>query len=139
MATLKRGAHQIDVADAFKGVVDTAVGQIHDDFLNRSAMVIRVDRIRCAKLPRQLEFVLVDVDGDYPAGFGHLRALNSAETDTAEAEHRHSIAGLNLGRIQHCLDARGDAAAQQAHFFQRGVLAYLGHCNFGQHRVFAEG
>ena len=41
VTTLQGGAHRLYVADAFKRVVDAAVGHIDDHFLNRPAVIAR--------------------------------------------------------------------------------------------------
>ena len=46
VTTLQGGAHRFHVADAFKRVVDAAIGHIDDQFLNRPAVIAGADEFR---------------------------------------------------------------------------------------------
>src|SRR5690606_18177786 len=96
---LERGAHHFDVADALEAVVHAPAGHLDDDLLDRLVMVLRVDAVGGAHLPRQLELGGVDVDGDDAAGLRLLRALDHRQADRAEPEHGHRVALLHPGGV----------------------------------------
>ena len=83
-----------------------------------AAFVLRCDELGCTRVLGDLEFRRVDVDGDDARGLG-FHCAHDAETDAAQAENGHGITRSYLGRVEHRADAGGDAAAQQADFFQR--------------------
>jgi hypothetical protein len=140
VATLQRLAHDVDVADALEGIIDAAVGHLLDRLNQIAAEVLgRIESIGRAQGGRHGKFVGVEVDGDDSPGLGHHRALNHRQTDAAEAEYRDRRTWLDLGRIQHCADAGGDAATEQAHFVQRRGGIDLGQRDFRHHGVFGEG
>src|SRR5690625_239797 len=49
------GAHDVDISDALKAVIHAAVGQFHDHFLDRLAVIVRVDHIGRTELFGEFE------------------------------------------------------------------------------------
>ena len=139
MATFQCGPHDIDVADAFEGIVHATVSQFNDHFLNRLVIVFGIDAVGCAKLSCQVELAVVDIDDDNPTRLGHGRTNNRRQADTAETENGHRSAFFHLGGIHDRAHAGGYAAAQQAHLFQRGFLVDLCQRNLRQNGVLGEG
>src|SRR3546814_19825320 len=86
----ERGAHHLDVADAFERVVHAPAGHLHDHMLDRPdsigrAMVIRVDALVRAHRARLVEIGRGCVDGDEPPG------LRSAESRVGKGDVRTRI------------------------------------------------
>ncbi len=96
VAALKRGAHQLHVADAFEGKVDASIGHVDDDFLDRTVKVFRIDAVGGAQLLGDFKFGRVDIDGNDPAGLGFDRTDDRRQTDPAEAEDSDGIACFTL-------------------------------------------
>ena len=69
--------HQIDVADAFEGIIHAAIGHFDDNFLDRVAMVHRIDGVRCTHLGGQFELVRIDIHCNDPTGLCHHGTLDS--------------------------------------------------------------
>ena len=139
VAALQRLAHDLDIADAFKRVVHSAISHILDGVHHVAGDLRRVEGIGCAQRGRHGEFVRVDIDSDDPAGLGHDRTLDHRQTDPAEAEDGDCRTRLDLGSIQHRADASGDAAAQQTDLVQRRGGIDFGQGDFRDNRVFGEG
>ena len=138
VAALKRCTHQLHVTHTFKRVIDAAIGEIHNDFLYRRAVIPGVNQVGGAQLAGHLELGRIDVDADDAFGARHHRSLDHAEADTAQSEDRDARTGPYFGRVEHCADTGGDAAAQQANLVQRGGRVDFGQCDLGQNGVFRE-
>src|SRR5471032_184915 len=138
MAALKGCTHQLHVADALEGKVDAAIGHVDDDFLDRAVEVFRVYAVGGAQLFGDFELGRVDVDGDDSRSLGFHRADHRRQTNATQAEDGDGVTRFYLGGVKHRADAGGDAATQQADFFQRGFLGDLGDGDFRQHGVFGE-
>ena len=133
VAAFQRRAHHLHVADAFETIFHPAVGELDDDFLDGLVIILRVKAVRPAHLPRQGEFRRVDIHRNDASGLRLAGALNHRQADAAQAEYGDVIPRLHLGGILHRADARGDPAAQQAHFFQRCLRVDFGQRDFGHH------
>ena len=138
MTTFQSGPHGLDVADTFKRVINPAVSQINDDFLNRPSLISRVDEIGCAELLDHNEFRRINVNGNDPRRFSHDETLNHAQTNAAQPENRCRRARSDFGGIQYGADARGDTAAEQANFVQRSRGIDLRQGDFRQDRIFGK-
>src|SRR5690606_13301982 len=138
VAALERGAHQLHVADRLEGIVDAAVRHVDDHLLDRLVVVFRVHEVRRAELAGELLLVRVDVDRDDAARLSHRRALDHAQADAAQAEHRDRRARAHLGGGEHGADAGRDPAAEQADLLERRLLADLRDRDLRQHRVLGE-
>ena len=119
MTTLQGGAHCLHVADAFKRVVDAAIGYIDDHFLNRPAVIAGVDEFRRSQELGHLEFLRIEIDSDDPLSLGQDQTLNHAQTDATQVKHDCRGAGSHFGGIQNGPDASRDPTAKQTSFFQR--------------------
>src|SRR5690606_22859417 len=111
-------------------VIDTAIGQIDDDVLNGPVGILRVHAIGGTEHFGHFEFFRVDIDHDNARRPRQHGALNHAETDPAETEYRYRRTRRDLGGVQHRADARGDAAAEQAHLVERRSLVDFGDRDF---------
>src|SRR5271156_4663633 len=83
MTALQRLAHQIHVADAFKAVVGTAVGQRHQVRYQLGARLLGIDEVRHAEFLRQLPAPRIDIDADDHVGAHHAGALDDVQSDAA--------------------------------------------------------
>src|SRR5690606_6783586 len=138
VAALERRAHEVDVADRFERVVDSAVRHVDDDLLNRLVVVLRIDEVRGAERARHLLLGGVDVDRDDASGFRHDGTLDAAQAHAAQTENRNRRAGLHLRGVDDGADARRDAAAEKTYLLERRFLADLRDGDLGQHRVLGE-
>src|SRR5580704_11147045 len=129
MAALQRHAHQVDIADAFKGVVGAAdliraalrhVDKVRDEI---AADFLRIDEMRHAEALSPGFLVRVEIDADDHVGAGKPQALNNIETDAAEAEHDCLGARFDLGGVKHRADSGGHPAADVTDLVEGGVLA----------------
>src|SRR5690606_22906122 len=77
MAALEGRPHQLRVADSLERVVDAAIRDVDDDFLNRAIVILRVDEIGGAELPRHRLLVGIDVDREDARRLGHHGPLNA--------------------------------------------------------------
>ncbi len=86
---LQRRAHQLDVADAFEGVVAAAnlvgwrLGQVDDIGHEVAADLLRIDEMRHAEALAPLLLVVVEVDTDDHVGAGKPQPLDHVEPDAA--------------------------------------------------------
>jgi hypothetical protein len=103
VAAFERGAHEIDIADAFEGVVGAsdlvraALGQVHQIGNDIAADLLRIDEMRHAEAFAPRLLLRVGVDADDHVGAGEPAALDDVEADAAEPEHHALGAGLALG------------------------------------------
>lgn len=79
-------AHDVHVTGAVKGVVETTVGHVDQDLLDRLVVILWVDKISRAKLARYLFLFGVDIDRNNAACTVVSRALSDAQTYTAHAK-----------------------------------------------------
>src|SRR5881628_1939295 len=117
---VERLADDGDAADRLEGVVGAPARQVADG--GDGVVLGRVDRVRGAETPRQLELRGHDVDRDDPGRPGQHAALHAGEPDAAEAEDGDRGAGLDARPIEHRADPRHDAAADQ----RRAVEGHAG-------------
>lgn len=73
--------HNGDVADALEAVVHSSVRHLHQHFLNRFAMVLRVHTLGGAEFLGDVEFLRVDVHADDPGGSGGFAPHDGGKTD----------------------------------------------------------
>ncbi len=138
MAAFQRLTHGVHIADAFKAVISTAIGEIHDR-LDDIVHLLRVDEIGHAKLAGHVHLGLVDVDADDLVSANHARALNHIKADAAEPENHHIAARLHLGVEDHGADACGHPAADIANLVKGRVLADFSQGDLWQHGVIGKG
>src|SRR6476646_2946718 len=128
VTAFQSGAHQLDIADAFEGVVAAAdligrglceIDQIGHEI---AADFLRIDEMRHAESLAPLFLVVVGVDADDHVGAGEPQALDHVQSDAAEPEHRAFRPGRHLRGVEHRTDTGGDAAADVADLVERGVL-----------------
>ena len=75
-----------------------------------------------AELHRLLALELDRVDGSDHLSTGELGPLHCVGADTADADDRHGVAGLDLRRMHRRAPARHHAAAEEARTVERDVL-----------------
>ncbi len=139
VAALQGSPHQLNVADALEGVINAAVGHLHDHVLNGLLMFLRVEEVSSAQFPCDVELGRVEINGDDARGLCHPCTNDRRQTDATQTENGHARAFLHLGGIQHGANSGSDAAAQQADLVQRRILGNPGQGNFWQHGVLGEG
>jgi hypothetical protein len=104
MAAFERRTHHVNVTDAFKAEIDTAVGQFNNDVLNRFFVIFRVHEIGRAHFTRQLEFLRIGINRNDTTGFCLHRSLDNRQTNATETEHRHGVALFDFRRVMHRAD-----------------------------------
>src|SRR5690606_15197206 len=87
-AALQRLAHDIDVANAFKTVIDAAMGHLYQ-VVNHIIHLLGIDEVGHTKLLRQCHLGRIEINTDNTGSPHHLGALNHIETNAAETENRH--------------------------------------------------
>ena len=83
VTTLQCGAHDLHIAYALKAEIDTAVGHLHDDFLNRFVKGAWVDAVGGAHGAGQIEFTGVGVYADDAPCPSQARTLHHCQADAA--------------------------------------------------------
>ena len=83
MAAFQCGSHQLHVADAFEGIIDAAVCEFDDDFLDWCIVILRIDEIGGSEGTGEAFLVRIHVDGNDPFRTRHHRTLDGTQTDTA--------------------------------------------------------
>src|SRR5579862_2081965 len=145
MAALQRHAHEMDIADAFEGVVGAAdligaalghVDQVRDEV---AVDLLRIDEVRHAEALAPGLLLRVEIDADDHVGAGEAEPLDDVEPDAAEPEYDRFCTRLDLGGVDHRADAGGDAAADIADLVERRVVANFRHRDFRQHGEIGEG
>src|SRR5205085_9051911 len=120
VAAFERGAHEVDVADAFEAVVGAAdlvraaLDQIHQIRNEVAADLVRIDEVRHAEAFAPGLLRRIGVDADDHVGAGEPQPLNDVQPDAAEAEHDALGANFDFRGVEHGTDASGDAAADVA-------------------------
>jgi hypothetical protein len=118
VASLERGAHDVDVARAVEGVVASAVGHLDELLLDAlGAELSGVNEVGCAELLSPLLLCVVDVYNDDLAGLVLGCSLDDGQTDAAGAEDGDVGALLDTvlaGGDDGGSVAGGDTAAEQA-------------------------
>ncbi len=112
------GQHQF-AADGFDGVMRAAGGGRLDH--GYRVFAARVDHMGGAELPRQFQLGRQHVDGDDGMGAGSVGAEQGGQADPAQAEHCDTLAGGDMGRIDHRADAGHHRAAEQRRDLRRQV------------------
>ena len=137
--------HQVDVADAFEGVVGAAdlvgaaLGHIDEMGDEIAADLLRIDEMRHAEALAPRFLFRVEIDADDHVGADEPQPLDDVEPDAAEPEHDALGARLDLGGVDDRADAGGDAAADVADLVERRVLADFRHRDLRQHGEIGEG
>jgi hypothetical protein len=145
MTAFQRRAHEIDVADAFEGVigaadlVGAALGHVHQMRDEIAAGILRIDEMGHAEAFAPGFPFRTEIDADDHVGANEAQALDDVKPDAAEAEDDALRSRLDLGGVDHRADAGGHAAADIADLVERGVLANLRHRDFRQHGEITEG
>ena len=98
-----------------------------------------VHHVCSAKLQSVLQFISVDIHGDYCLGPGQHCALNHVQTHAACANDHHAAAWFNLGSVDDRPHAGGNAATDQGHAIQRSVFAYLHQAVFRHNGILTKG
>ncbi len=138
MAAFQRLAHDINVADAFKAVIDTTAGHLNQ-MIHDILDFAWVDEISHTKMFTQLRFLRVEIDTNNTGRANHARALNDIQANASQAKHGDRRARLNLHGEGNRANAGCDAAADIANLIEGCILAYLGDSYFGQYREVRKG
>ena len=77
--------------------------------------------------PREVELVVAEIDGDDAAGTGDLGAGEDVDANTADAEHRHGVALLDLRGAEDGTDAGDRRAAHDRGVLDRDVVGQRQH------------
>src|SRR5580700_1109020 len=91
--------HRVHIADALEAVVGAALGQIDEIGHEIALDLLRIDEMGHAEFLGQRPPARVQIDPDDHVGAGHAAALYDIEADTAQAEHDHPRARLDLSGV----------------------------------------
>ena len=86
-----------------------------------------VDGVGGAHRPRRLELGRADVDGDDRRRTGDARRLHDVEAHAPAADHRHTVAGADLGDVEHRSQTGDDGAAEDRRQVERHVVVDADH------------
>src|SRR5579883_2343360 len=139
LAAFQRLAHQLDVADAFEGVIRAAAGQIDDEWNEVALHFGGIDEMRHAELLSNRLARGIEIDPDDHTRARQPRPLYHVKADTAQTEHHDAVAGLDSGGIDYGADSRSHTASDVTNFVEGSVLAHLGQRDFRHHREIGEG
>ena len=139
VTTLQCGTHDLHIAYALKAEVHTAIGHLHDNFLNWFVKVTWVDAIGSAHDAGQIKFTGVGVYADDAPCPSQARTLHHGQADAAQTKDSHRVASLDFGGVANGAQAGGDAAAQQTYFLRVSRRVDFGEGHFSHHGVFAKG
>ena len=129
VTAFQRRAHEIDIADAFEGVIGAAdligaaFGQVDEMGDKIAADLLRIDEMRHAEALAPRLLVGIEINSDDHVGADEAKSLDDVEPDAAETEDDTLRARLDLGGIDHGAHAGGHAAADIADLVKRRVLA----------------
>ncbi len=112
-------------ADRVEREVDATVRHVVDG-LHRIDLR-GVHDVRRTELLRELQLLVVQVDGDDPAGLRDLRAREHVDPDAADAKHRNRVARLHLRRTEHGADPGHGGAADDRRVLHRHVVRQRQH------------
>ena len=84
-------------AQHLEGVMHAALGELAH--LLHHVAIAGIDDVGGAELGGQLQLHRIGVDRDDAAGAGDRRAVDRGHADAAAADHRHGLAGADLGRV----------------------------------------
>jgi hypothetical protein len=125
VSSFEGGAHDLGAAGRVEGVVDAPLCLLDEDLLNGLVVVVGVDAVCRAKLPRHVELGRVRVNGVDRLGLAHLGGLDDTQPDGAQPKHSHRRALLDVACLQHRPKARADTAPEQRDLVQGRVLVNL--------------
>ena len=92
-----------------------------------------------AQLPGQVELVGDAIDGHQRARPGQPRAQQRRQAHAAQAEHRHALAGVDVGRVDHGAHAGQHRAAEQRGDLEGQAVGHLHRRVGAHHDVLGEG
>ena len=138
VAALQRLTHHVDVADAFERVVSASVRQRDKVRHEVTLDFLRIDEVRHAEFGGQCLTGRIQVNADDLVRPCQPCALDHVQTDAAETEDHHVGARLDLRRVDHGTDPRGDTAADVADLLEGRVRPDLRKRNFRQHGIVRE-
>jgi hypothetical protein len=129
VAGLQSAAHDVHVAGAVEGVVETAICHVHQPRLDCLAVLQVlgwVDKVGCSELGRPLLLLLVHIDDDDLACFVLDSSLDDTQANTASAEDGNSGTLLDTAltsSYHRGTVAGGDTAAKQTGTVHWGLLS----------------
>lgn len=145
VAGLEGAAHDVHITGAVEGVVQTAIGHVHEPGLDRLAVLQvlgRVDEVGAAELARPLLLRVVDINSDDSAGSVLHRTLNDTQTDAAGTEDGDGGTLLNTalaGSDDGGTVTGGDTAAKQASAVHGSLVGDRNDGDVGDNGVLREG
>lgn len=84
------------ITNTLKGVVNAAVGHLHQHLLDGPAMVFGVNKLSSAKLLGLFKLRRVDVHADDPSCPSNLAAHNNSQANSSETKNGTGGTRLNL-------------------------------------------
>mmetsp|Transcript_22711 Transcript_22711/g.40207 ORF Transcript_22711/g.40207 Transcript_22711/m.40207 type:complete len:253 (+) Transcript_22711:346-1104(+) len=113
VSAFKGGPHDLDVSDAFEGVVTTPLRLFIDHSLDGLIEVFRIETIRRAELLSGRELIRIQVDGVDGRGTCLLRGFDDGQTHRTQAEDCDGGVGLHLGGVEDGTPTSADATAEE--------------------------
>src|SRR5690606_13512379 len=99
VAALEGLTHDLDTADAFKGVVRSSAGEIDDVGDQVAFDFSRIDKVSHAESLRNFPAARIDVHSNDHVGAGKSGSLDHVESDTAQAKDHDVCTRLHFGRV----------------------------------------
>lgn len=123
MAGLESSTHDVDVASAVEGVVETTIAQLNKLLHDGLALELGgVDEVGGTELAAPFLLGVVDIDNDNLLGLVLDGSLDDGETDAAGTENGDGAALLDVGSDTGGSVTGGDTAAEQAGTVHRSIL-----------------
>src|SRR5690625_4002150 len=138
MAAFQRLAHDIGIADTFKGIINAPIGHL-DDVINHIVDLVGVNKVGHAEFAPQGFALGVDIHTDNFVCTDHFGALNHIQADTAQAKYGNIGTSLDPGSKEHSPNACGHPAADIANLVKRRVAANFGQCYLRDHNKIGKG
>ena len=88
--------HDLHVSDALEGIVDAAVGHLHQNLLDGLVVVFGVHKLSGSELFSCVKLCRVDVHANDPGCPSNLAAHNNGQADSSEAEDGTRGPGFDL-------------------------------------------
>ena len=139
VTTLKRSAHNIDIANTFKRIISSAPCQLDQMTDQIVRELSRIDKIGHPELARHTLFRAVCINADNLPRTGQFQALNNIEANPAKTKHHSPAIGFHLGCVDNRTNPCRDPATNITNLVKRGVLANFCERNFRQNREIREG
>lgn len=107
MACFQSGSHSVHIAYALKSVIQSAVGDLNQNFLNGLFEIFWIDKFSETKLFSNFKFFRIDVHSKYFFGSSLFSSKSTGKTHSSKTKNGHSRVLLHVGSVQHCTITSG--------------------------------